>query len=317
MKNILTLHKASKSFGDTQVLKDISFDIEKGKIISLLGKSGSGKTTLLNIIAGFEKSDSGDMCIKNKIIFDPKTFVEPQKRNIGFVFQNYALFPHMDIFENITFGIDKYKKEEKQKIVDGLLKLIEMEGYEKRYPHELSGGQQQRIALVRAMALNPELILLDEPFSSIDTMMKSSIQKQLLKILKGSHKTAIIVTHDPYEAMALSDKIIYLENGEVVQYASPDEIYQKPKNKNVATSFGTASFLTYEKELYCVRPEHCKVVQSGGLHGVVESQTFQGKGYQVEVKIKDEQLIFFSSSYIEQEFINIEIDWKKCWGLGV
>ena len=183
MKNILTLSNISKFFGDTEVLKDITVDIEKGKIISLLGKSGSGKSTLLNIIAGFEQSQTGILCLNNKILSDKNNFVEPQSRNIGFVFQNYALFPHMTIFDNITFGIDSAPKDEKIKVATRLLHLVHLNGYESRYPHELSGGQQQRIALIRAMVLDPELILLDEPFSGIDTMLKSQIQKELLEIL--------------------------------------------------------------------------------------------------------------------------------------
>ncbi|MGB3750608.1 MAG: ABC transporter ATP-binding protein, partial [Arcobacteraceae bacterium] len=211
MQKILDLSNISKSFGKTEVLKNITLDIQKGKIISLLGKSGSGKSTLLNIIAGFEQSHTGELRLNNTILSGKDIFIEPQHRNIGFVFQNYALFPHMTIFENITFGIDNLPKEEKRQIARDLLSLVHLNGYESRYPHELSGGQQQRIALIRSMALNPELILLDEPFSGIDTMLKSQIQKELLSILKATQKTAVIVTHDSSEAMAMSDKIIYLE----------------------------------------------------------------------------------------------------------
>ena len=218
MTNILKLKNISKSFNKVEVLKDINLNIQKGKIISLLGKSGSGKSTLLNIIAGFETSDSGEMNINNKIIFDNYTFTQPQHRNIGFVFQNYALFPHMNIFDNITFGIDDYPKKEKIEIAKNLLKLVHLEGYEKRFPHELSGGQQQRIALIRSLSTNPEILLLDEPFSGIDAMVKVKIQKELLDILRQTHKTVIIVTHDIEEAKAMSDEIIYMEDGKIVPY---------------------------------------------------------------------------------------------------
>lgn len=214
----LSLNNISKSFGDTKVLKDINLNIQKGKIISLLGKSGSGKSTLLNIIAGFETSDSGDMYINKKRVFDSYTFTQPQHRNIGFVFQNYALFPHMNIFDNITFGIDDFPKKEKTNIAENLLKLVHLEGYEKRFPHELSGGQQQRIALIRSLALNPEILLLDEPFSGIDAMVKCKIQKELLEILRQTNKTVIIVTHDIDEAKAMSDEIIYIEDGKIIPY---------------------------------------------------------------------------------------------------
>ncbi len=311
MKHILSLQNISKSFENTKVLEDISLDIDKGKIISLLGKSGSGKTTLLNIIAGFETSDSGMMNLSNKIIFDKNTFIEPQKRNIGFVFQNYALFPHMNIFDNITFGVDNKPFEEKQKIVKGLLKLVELEGLEQRYPHELSGGQQQRIALVRSMALNPQVILLDEPFSSIDSMIKSTIQKQLLKILKSSHKTAVIVTHDANEAMALSDKIIYLEEGKIVQYDTPENIYNYPKSKQVAQSFGIASFITKDKKIYCVRPTNVYFTKNGTYRAFILSKLYQGDKYIYEVKINGEVITLYSTVDIQSEYATVEIDWEN------
>jgi iron(III) transport system ATP-binding protein len=311
MKHILSLQNISKTFKKTKVLEDISLDIDKGKIISLLGKSGSGKTTLLNIIAGFEMSDSGRMSLNNKIIFDKNNFTQPQKRNIGFVFQNYALFPHMNIFDNITFGVDNKPQEEKQKIVNGLLKLVELEGLEKRYPHELSGGQQQRIALVRAMALNPQLILLDEPFSSIDSMVKATIQKQLLNILKSSHKTAVIVTHDASEAMALSDKIIYLEEGKIIQYDTPQNIYKYPKSKQVAMSFGIASFITKEDKTYCIRPNDVTFVENGEYRVYVKSKLYQGENYIYEVKLNNELITLYSTQNIEEEYSYIAINWEN------
>ncbi|MDC0933547.1 ABC transporter ATP-binding protein, partial [Arcobacteraceae bacterium] len=287
MKNILTLSNISKSFDNTEVLKDISVDIERGKIISLLGKSGSGKSTLLNIIAGFERSQNGTMFLNNKVLSDKNTFVEPQQRNIGFVFQNYALFPHMTIFDNITFGIDSLPKEEKIQIATKLLSLVHLNGFEARYPHELSGGQQQRIALIRAMALNPELILLDEPFSGIDTMLKAQIQKELLAILKSTHKTAIIVTHDASEAMAMSDKIIYLDDGKITQYGTPQNIYKNPKTKNIAKSFGVANFITKDNKEYCVRVDECELGNIGEFKVSILSQSFQGDKYILDVKFDE------------------------------
>lgn len=261
---MLELRNIYKNFGDTEVLKDINLNIKKGEIVSLLGLSGSGKSTILNIISGFEEACGGKVIYKGRTILDDKVFIEPQNRNIGFVFQNYALFPHMNIYDNITFGVSKLKKEQKDRIVDGLLKLIDLEGFEKRYPHQLSGGQQQRIALVRSMALNPDLILLDEPFSSVDSMAKSSIQKQLLSILKNSGKTAIIVTHDPNEALALSDKIVYLQNGSIVQCDTPQNIYNKPNTKLIAKSFGKANFIKKDEKLICIRPKYCSLSKKDG-----------------------------------------------------
>ncbi len=309
MKNILTLSNISKSFDNTEVLKDITLDIEKGKIISLLGKSGSGKSTLLNIIAGFEEPQSGILCLNNKILSDQNIFVEPQKRNIGFVFQNYALFPHMTIFENITFGIDNYAKEKKISIAKELLELVQLCGYEKRYPHELSGGQQQRVALVRSMALNPELILLDEPFSGIDTMLKAKIQKELLEILKSTHKTAIIVTHDSSEAMAMSDKIIYLEDGKIMQYDTPQNIYKKPATKNIAKSFGVANFIKKDGVEYCVRVDECRLSNSGEYKVFIISQSFQGDKYIVEVAFDDNIFTLYSPVFLTDENLYLSISW--------
>ena len=317
---MLQLKNINKSFGDVEVLKDINLDIKKGEIVSLLGLSGSGKSTILNIISGFEKSDSGCVIYKDKVIENDKVFVAPQNRKIGFVFQNYALFPHMNIYENITFGISKLPKEEKEKIVDGLLKLIGLEGFEKRYPHQLSGGQQQRIALVRSMALNPELILLDEPFSSIDAMGKSSIQKQLLQILKGSAKTAIIVTHDPNEAMAMSDKIVYLENGNIVQYDTPENIYNFPKTKQIANSFGNVNFINKDDIEYCIRPHNLfisdsktdikakivDIVSFGEYSHIYLNFRFQSESYQFIFINKD-----INKSFNLDDEIYLFIDYKN------
>ena len=309
MKNILTLSNISKSFDDTEVLKDITVDIERGKIISLLGKSGSGKSTLLNIIAGFEKSQTGMMFLNNKVLSNHRTFVEPQKRNIGFVFQNYALFPHMTIFDNITFGIDSLPKEEKIQVANKLLSLVHLNGYEARYPHELSGGQQQRIALIRAMALNPELILLDEPFSGIDTMLKAKIQKELLEILKSTHKTAIIVTHDASEAMAMSDKIIYLEDGKIMQYDTPQNIYKYPKTKSIAKSFGVANFIKKDAKEYCIRVDECKLGDKGEFKVSIISQSFQGDKYILDVKFNENIFTVYSPVCLEDDNLFLSISW--------
>lgn len=309
MKNILTLSNISKSFDNVDVLKDITLDIQKGKIISLLGKSGSGKSTLLNLIAGFERSEEGEMYLNNKVLSNKNTFVEAQERNIGFVFQNYALFPHMTVFENITFGIDNLPTKEKRRISTELLKVVHLEGFEKRYPHELSGGQQQRIALIRAMALSPELILLDEPFSGIDTMLKAQIQKELLEILKATHKTAIIVTHDANEAMAMSDKIIYLENGKIMQYDTPQNIYKFPKTKNIAKSFGVANFITKDNKDYCVRVDECKLGDSGEYKVSILSQSFQGDKYILDIKFNENIFTVYSSVHLEDENLFLSISW--------
>lgn len=193
------------------ILEDFNLDINKGEIVAILGKSGSGKSSLLRILSGFEKPYKGVIVIGEKVLVDDKTFVPTEKRNIGMLFQDYALFPHLTVEKNIQFGLKKKLEKVKE-----MLKLIEMEGFEKRYPHELSGGQQQRVALARSLAPSPNLILLDEPFSNLDNELKENIRKQLKQIIKKSNTTAIFVTHDIEDA-SIADKILYLEKGKIIK----------------------------------------------------------------------------------------------------
>ncbi|MDP0488820.1 MAG: ABC transporter ATP-binding protein [Fusobacterium sp. JB021] len=195
------------------ILKDFNLEIKRGEIIAILGKSGSGKSTLLRILSGFEQPYKGSILIDDKVLIDDKTNVPTEKRNIGMLFQDYALFPHLTVEKNIEFGLKKKNKSEK---VKEMLELVEMEGFGKRFPHELSGGQQQRIALARSLAPSPNLILLDEPFSNLDTELKEHIREHLKSIIKKSNTTAIFVTHD-FADTSIADKIIYLENGKIIE----------------------------------------------------------------------------------------------------
>lgn len=240
---MLEFTNVSKTFGDTVVLDDIDLQIEKGEIVSLLGQSGSGKSTVLNIIAGFEEADSGTMVYRDKVMFSATAFCEPQNRNIGFVFQNYALFPHLNIAKNIAFGISKEKKSVQKEKVTELLELVNMQGVEKKYPHQISGGQQQRVAIARVLARESELILFDEAFSSIDATLKLKLISQIKEIIKSQNKTAIFVTHDPKEALLLSDKIGYIEEGKIIQFDTPINLHKYPKTQSVKNLFGSDSFM--------------------------------------------------------------------------
>ncbi len=274
---ILELKQVNKSF-DKPVLKDINLEIEQGQIISILGKSGSGKSTLLNIIAGFEKADSGSLYINEEIVFNKKKNIEPQDRNIGFVFQNYALFPHLNVEKNLLFGVKKKNKT----IVKELLEMVDLQGYEKKYPHELSGGEQQRISLARVLATDPDIILLDEPFSSIDTLLKTEIQKDLLTLIKKSGKTAIFVTHDPKEAMTISDKIAFIQNGEILQYDTPSNIYHNPKSKSLASFFGIANFIDEQ----CYRLNQISLDKQEGMYKVhLDYAIFRGEYYELNINV--------------------------------
>ena len=275
---ILELKQLNKSF-DTPVLKEIDLEIEQGQIISILGKSGSGKSTLLNVIAGFERANSGSLHINGQLIFNKKKYTEPQDRNIGFVFQNYALFPHLTVEGNLLFGV---KDKKNKTLVKALLELVDLEGCEKKYPHELSGGEQQRISIARVLATDPDIILLDEPFSSVDTLLKAQIEKDLLNIIKKSKKTAIFVTHDPKEAMAISDKIAFLENGEILQYDTPQNIYYQPRSKTVASFFGIANYIDEQ----CYRLNQISLNKEEGMYRAqVDHSIFRGEYYELHLNV--------------------------------
>lgn len=191
-------------------IDNLSLEIYKGEIVSILGPSGCGKSTVLRLIAGLEEGTSGEIVIRDKVVVDKDTFVEPENREVGMVFQDYALFPHLNVVENIKFGLHKFSKEEKNKRVEEVLQLVNLKGFEKRYPYELSGGQQQRVALARALAPNPSILLMDEPFSNLDSHLREKIRGELKDIIKASKATCIFVTHDIEDVNAISDRVIKL-----------------------------------------------------------------------------------------------------------
>ena len=200
---------------DELVLNDFSLDIEKGNIVSILGQSGSGKSTLLRIIAGLEAPSRGSIILNDNIIVDEKTFISPEKRGIGMLFQDYALFPHLNVYDNIDFGLHKLKKENRKERIEEVLNLVGLCEYKKRYPYELSGGQQQRVALARALAPKPLILLMDEPFSNLDADLKTKIRIELKEILKSEKMTCVFVTHDKVDAYEISDVIITMEQNNI------------------------------------------------------------------------------------------------------
>ncbi len=232
-----------KTFGDVTAVADLTLEIKKGEFFSLLGPSGCGKTTILRLIAGLERPDKGNIIIGNNIVAGEQ-WVSPEKRKIGLVFQDYALFPHMTVFKNIAFGLTGCAKNEiKQKVME-LLNIVGLPDTAQRYPHELSGGQQQRIALARALAPSPEVMLLDEPFSNLDADLRVELRTETKRILKEKGTTTILVTHDQEEAFSLSDRIGVLNHGRLQQIGTPEEIYHKPANRFVANFVGRADFLS-------------------------------------------------------------------------
>ena len=245
----LQIDHLSKTFlkREGPAISDISLDVAVGEILALLGESGSGKTTLLRLIAGLDYPDQGTITIGNDVVVDNKTFIRPEKRKVGLVFQHHALFPHYNVFNNVAFGLSGLTKQEKARKVKELLALVNLEEMENRFPHQLSGGQQQRVALARALAPQPDIVLLDEPFSNLDNVLKSQVREEVKKILKKAGATAIFVTHDTTDALLAADKIALMHQGKVLQIDSPVDIYQNPADENVGKFFGKINTLTFNK----------------------------------------------------------------------
>lgn len=237
----LELKQINKAFEDCQAARNVNFGIKKGTLAALLGPSGSGKTTLLRMIAGLELQDSGDIVIEGRVVND----IPAGKRGIGFVFQNYALFRHMTVQENIAFGLRVQKKGKKEirKKVEELTALVGLTGLERRYPGQLSGGQRQRAAFARALAPNPQLLLLDEPFAAIDAKVRKELRAWLKEMVARVGITSVFVTHDQDEAVEAADEIIIVNEGKIEQTGSPVEIYKKPKTAFVSQFIGTSAVL--------------------------------------------------------------------------
>lgn len=227
VNNILEVSQLSKSYdGQKLVLSNCNFQLERGKICAIVGESGSGKSTLFRLIAGLERPDDGQIKIDEKIVSNDRIILAPQKRKVGFVFQNYALFPHLTVAQNIAFGL----KKDKEKTVLRLLKLIKMEGYGKVYPSELSGGQEQRVAIARTLALTPSLLLLDEPFSNLDASLKSGLRQEIKLIVKKVGTSMMFITHDIIDALDIADELLLLKEGNIVEYTSITNLSQTIQN---------------------------------------------------------------------------------------
>jgi len=258
--SILNVAGVSKFYKDVKALDDVTFEFEKG-IISFLGPSGCGKTTLLRSIAGLEIHDSGSIAIAGKIqtSIAGGILVPPYSREIGFVFQNYALWPHMTVFNNVAFGLKLRRKsadEIKRKVLS-VLELVGLKGREERFPSQLSGGQQQRLALARSLALEPRLILLDEPLSNLDAKLREEMRVELKKLIKQVGISALYVTHDQEEAFTISDAVVVMEAGKILQYGAPDEIYNRPAHPFVAAFVGHSALV--DGRVVRVEGENCLV----------------------------------------------------------
>ena len=327
----ITIKNIEKSFGKIKVLDKINFEVEEGKIVSLIGPSGCGKSTTLKMIAGLIKPDKGDIFLGEDSIIQ----VPVEKRGTVIVFQEHLLFPHLTIEENIGFGLKMAKrpKEEIKRQVEKMLELVKLKGHNKKYPHELSGGQQQRVALARALAIEPKVLLLDEPFSSLDTRLREEMRELTLEIQKQLKITTILVTHDREEALMCSDKIAVMLEGKIKQFDIPAEIYINPKSIDVANFFGRKNYIdgriedglfksaiinihtnkanTNEAKLM-VKQEDIEIFPLGttDLAGQIVSSKYGGERTYYSVSIRGIDLMVISQSptiYTEGEQVSIEI----------
>lgn len=239
---VLQLKQINKYFGQSHVIKDVNIDFEKGHFVTFLGPSGCGKTTLLRMVAGFYEPDDGEILLNGKRI----ERIPPYSRNTAMVFQEYALFPHMNVFDNVSYGlrVKNRPKEEIERRVKEALDLMQLKGMEDRFPNQMSGGQQQRVAVARALVMNPEVLLLDEPLSNLDAKLRESVRVELRDIQKKMGLSTIYITHDQSEALSMSDMIVVLKGGVVHQTGSPQEIYFEPKTPFVADFIGTTNLLS-------------------------------------------------------------------------
>jgi putative spermidine/putrescine transport system ATP-binding protein len=318
----LELRNISKSFSNIIAVQEFSLDIKKGSLVSFLGPSGCGKTTTLRMIAGFEQPDKGTIELDGSDI----TIVPPNQRDIGMVFQSYALFPNMTVRENVAFGLQMKKKpkEEIEKRVNEVLDMVRLKDTAKRFPHQLSGGQQQRIALARALAVQPRVLLLDEPLSALDAEVRVALRGEIRRIQSELAITTVYVTHDQEEALSISDKVVVMDKGHILQVGTPEEIYRAPQNRFVATFIGTANqffgkvsgkssvecekvslttgilkeFRQGQKVVVLVRPENIliqseKPIRTGSniIEGVVETITFHGAVTRIGINASDQRIV--------------------------
>lgn len=335
MSHALSVHNLTCKYNGQAVLQNLSLPVEDNEIVCLLGASGCGKTTLLKAIAGLLPLESGDITINGRIIADQHTWLPPEKRNIGMIFQDYALFPHLTVAENIAFGLRDWGKEKIAAKIQEMLELVHLQGLDGRYPHQLSGGQQQRVAIARALACEPDLILLDEPFSNIDTQVRHGLIKEIRRIFKAQGVTAIFVTHSREEAFAFADRLAVMNNGVIEQFGCATDLYYRPSSRFVAEFLGTGSYLPatvknasqlftpfgemdIKAEQYngqetnvewLLRPQNLKVKPIPDGLGVISEQLFMGDSCRYTVDYQGHSLVVNSHLILQiGDRVEVEVE---------
>jgi len=259
----------SRSFGPVAAVRDLSLHLEPGVTTALVGPSGCGKTTTLRMVAGFERPDAGTIMLGDEVVSGGGRWVEPEHRRVGMVFQQLALFPHLDVAGNIAYGLSGEKRSGRRSRVSELLELVGLSGYGARFPDELSGGQAQRVAVARALAPRPQVLLLDEPFSSLDVTLRSGLRAEIRAILRREGVTALLVTHDQDEALSMGDRVAVMLDGALAQVGAPDEVYGTPSSAGVADFLGDANLLPGSATGATVETELGRLATASATHGPV------------------------------------------------
>ncbi len=299
---LLTLDKVSHAYGEHAVVKELSLSLREGEIGCLLGASGCGKTTVLRLIAGFESPRAGRILLRDELIASATRRVPPEKRRIGMVFQDYALFPHLTVAGNVGFGLDKKSALARRRVAE-LLDLVGLTGLDGKYPHELSGGQQQRVALARALAPHPNLLLLDEPFSNLDIELRGRLSLEVRDILKRTGTSAILVTHDQHEAFAVADMIGIMHAGRIEQWDTPYNLYHRPATRQVADFVGMGTFLPGR-----VIDRETVQIELGTLKSVLplectDACTRCGRGCSLDVLLRPDDVVHEDGAPVQAEVI--------------
>ncbi|MBE3669381.1 ABC transporter [Vibrio navarrensis] len=335
MSCALSIRNLTCQYDQQTILESLSLHVEPGQIVCLLGASGCGKTTLLKAIAGLLPLSAGEMCLNGVTIDNGERWLPPEQRNIGMIFQDYALFPHLTVADNVAFGLKGSSQQEKQRRVAEMLDLVHLSAFAQRYPHQLSGGQQQRVAIARSLAYKPDLLLLDEPFSNIDTQVRHELIGEIRKLFKAQGVTAIFVTHSREEAFAFADKMAVMNHGVIEQYGTASELYYQPSSKFVADFLGGGSYLPatrlseseFETQLGVVeaqaqqpielnarcelllRPQHIQIsaAEKSSIH--ILEQQFMGDHCRYVIESNGSQLLASSSQALSVgQSVSVKVD---------